>query len=104
MKIHVTQEHIDRGEPRCIFTCPIAHALQEHFDSAELYVGCGHIHLGGWSCPLPECVEQRRAKFDDYHIMAPFTFVLDLAAEELAELYGSLWARAKAATVEGFIQ
>lgn len=45
MKIHVTQEDIDKGERKCCYMCPIAQALNRQFPD------------GGWEVTNDEVLD-----------------------------------------------
>lgn len=80
MKITVTQEDIENGEPRRCSLCPIALAISRAFTHGEfISIGAG----GFWSIngerqpKLPKIVEDWIRSFDKNETVEPFKFTIN---------------------------
>ncbi len=80
MKIKVTQEHIDQGQMKSPFYCPVAIALREHFWSSSVgasicVVKYKHPPV---KLPIPLEVKEFVHSFDNMLGVKPFEFELCL--------------------------
>lgn len=87
IRVHVTQDHINKGDPCKTTSCPIALALQPHFPGKTPAVGGFFVNdrlldnspeepnvLGYLSSRAREFIEL----FDGGRVVSPFTFYLRL--------------------------
>jgi len=81
MIINVTQEHIDKGQPRKVCECPVALAIMQALGITEprsVFVGLGNISTRAWVKPTPVNVMKFIIEFDAFHRVEPFNFWLDV--------------------------
>lgn len=81
MTIHVTQEHIRKGERGCCENCPVALAIQELTGDRRWRVGSSKIWRNGEmrrAVDHPQKVHRFVVKYDQGKKPRPFTFDLDL--------------------------
>ena len=84
MKIHVTQEDIDKGRANSYQKCPVALAIKRQIPNNGVKVGIKHLRLYDKNdrakeieCPRSVCLFV--SKFDDRtkrEEVKPFTFIL----------------------------
>jgi len=81
MLVEVRQEHIDKGRPLSIYSCPVAHALQDQ--TGELaYVSQNYCLVNGKDIDLPPLVREFIRKYDEGSTVYPFSFNLELENED----------------------
>jgi hypothetical protein len=77
LKIEVTYEDIDLGQPGDPHRCPIARAATRAL-GADAVVVVGIISLPhGPPITLPKEAHEFYLEFDEYHPVAPFTFEVE---------------------------
>lgn len=98
MKIHVTQEHIDKGRKCDCSSCPVALALMDHLvdatpvvkpigsDDKEKYAptwaALSRLRIGNWIWRTPLAVWHFMRAFDAGNQPGPFEFELSDEPEE----------------------
>ena len=77
MKVRVTQQHIDAGEPEHAEYCPVARAVAE---ACPLIESVLVLHKKWWgdnvSHPLPRSAQRFIARYDAGKPVKPFAFIL----------------------------
>ena len=80
MRIEVTQEDIEKGEPCDVCACPIALAIQRKLGRGGCEINFSTIDLGpGQVVATPYSARQFIRAFDDHLPVKPFSFELDLS-------------------------
>jgi hypothetical protein len=80
--VHVTQDHIDQGDPEKPDSCAVALALRELPEVSYARVGAVFLHVRPKSAPIEELVPSPRSvrrfikRFDDGKPTEPFCFIL----------------------------
>ena len=79
MRIEVTQEDIDLGEPCDPLLCPVALAIDRQLPGSDCEVEYCTIDLEpGMVFKTPQSVRNFIAAFDEEEPVAPFSFDLDI--------------------------
>lgn len=72
--IHVTQKHINAGVKKQCTSCPVALALQDHFDNKDLWAGPSDFLTPTGCADTPEVVREFMNRFDAGDFVSPFSF------------------------------
>lgn len=78
--IHVTQTHLDKGEEKNCYTCPVALAIQDIVkDDVLVEVDYNKVLLNKQIWTLPQIVKEHIESIDyGHYIVLPFSFELSL--------------------------
>lgn len=81
MKIIVTQDDIDNGRKGLSFCCPVALALNRHYEISSVSkngIACGDKNHGAVQIPTPPSVIEFIMNFDADRPVKPFEFDLEM--------------------------